>query len=102
MCFVVSSINQQQNLSSINYISKKYKCISGFSDHTLGYVAPMTAVALGAKMIEKHFNIKNNKSMNSFFSTNENEFNLMVKNIRLVEKSLGDGKIKISKSSRKI
>ena len=91
----------EQNLRSINYISNKYKCISGLSDHTLGYVAPMTAVALGAKMIEKHFNIKNNKSIDSFFSTNEREFSLMVKNIRLVEKSLGDGKIKISKSSKK-
>ena len=91
----------EQNLKSINTIKNQYKFISGFSDHTKGYVAPMTAVARGAKMIEKHFNIKNNNSVDSFFSTDEKEFNIMVKNIRLVEASLGNGKIMISKSSKK-
>jgi pseudaminic acid synthase len=91
----------EQNLRSINNIRNRYKFISGFSDHTKGYVAPMAAVAFGAKMIEKHFNIKNNKSVDSFFSTDEKDFNLMVKNIRLVESSLGNGQIKVSKSSKK-
>lgn len=92
---------EEQNINSINNIKKKYNVLSGLSDHTMGYVAPMSAVAVGAKIIEKHFNIKNNKSVDSFFSTNENDFNLMVKNIRLVEASLGNGKLKISKSSKK-
>ena len=92
---------EEQNIKSIPEIEKKYKLITGLSDHTLGYIAPISAVALGAKMIEKHFNIKNNKSVDSFFSTEENEFKLMTENIRQVEKSLGKEKIEISKSSKK-
>ncbi len=91
----------EQNLLAIKELIKKYNIIVGLSDHTLGYVSPITSVALGAKIIEKHFNIKKNNSPDSFFSTNEDDFNLMVKNIRLTEASMGNGKIKISKSSKK-
>lgn len=91
----------EQNLLAIKQLIKKYKILVGLSDHSLGYISPITSIALGAKVIEKHFNIKKNISPDSFFSTNEDDFNLMVKNIRLTEASLGNGKIKISKSSKK-
>ena len=90
----------EQNLKSIKYIKKKFGTICGLSDHTKGYIAPIVAVAMGAKVIEKHFNINNNKSVDSFFSTNQNDFKKMIGNIRLSEKSFGDGKFKISKSSK--
>ena len=95
---VYPALTSEQNISAINKIEKKYKVLSGLSDHTLGYIAPVAAAVLGAKLIEKHFNINNNKSIDSFFSTNENEFKNMVDQIRLAESSLGDGKIEISKS----
>ncbi len=91
----------EQNLKSISAIKKKYQVLSGFSDHTLGYIAPLTAVISGANLIEKHFNISKNKSVDSFFSTEETVFKKMVDYIRIAEKSLGDGIIKISKSSKK-
>ncbi len=91
---------EQQNVRAIKEIKKKFKVIGGLSDHTLGYVASTTAVAIGAKVIEKHFNLSKNKSVDSFFSSTEDEFQTMVKNIRLTEASLGDGKIKISRSSK--
>ena len=56
----------EQNLLAIKELIKKYNIIVGLSDHTLGYVSPITSIALGAKIIEKHFNIKNN-SPDSFF-----------------------------------
>lgn len=90
----------QQNIRAISEIKKKFKVLAGLSDHTLGNVASTTAVALGAKVIEKHFNLSKNKSVDSFFSSTENEFKKMVKNIRLTESSLGNGKIKISESSK--
>jgi len=43
------------NLLTIPDLSKRFGVIAGFSDHTLGITAPVTAVALGAKVIEKHF-----------------------------------------------
>ena len=90
----------EQNIKSILEIKKKFKTLSGLSDHTKGYVAPVSAVVMGAKLIEKHFNILNNKTVDSFFSSNEKEFKKMSENIRLAEASLGNGKIEISKSSK--
>ena len=90
----------EQNLKSIIEIKKKYKTLVGLSDHTLGLIAPVVAVSKGAKMIEKHFNIRNNKAVDSFFSTNANDFKIMVEGIRSAELSFGNGKIEISKSSK--
>jgi len=92
---------KEQNIKSILEIEKKYNVLCGLSDHTLGFIASVSAVAIGAKLIEKHFNLTNNKSVDSFFSTNEKEFKKMTDNIRLIESSLGSGKIEISKSSKK-
>ena len=46
---------QDLNLNYIPYMRKKFKCDVGFSDHSLGIEASLAAVALGAKVIEKHF-----------------------------------------------
>ena len=90
----------EQNIKSISEITKKYKILSGLSDHTKGFISAVSAVVMGAKVIEKHFNLSKNKSVDSFFSTNEKEFKIMVDNIRLAESCLGTGKIEISKSSK--
>ena len=47
------------NLKTIPLIKKKYKCDVGFSDHTIDSASAITAVSLGASMIEKHFKLKN-------------------------------------------
>ena len=39
------------------YLKKKFKVLAGFSDHTKGKIASISAVALGANLIEKHFNL---------------------------------------------
>ena len=90
------------NLSSIKKIEKKYKTVVGFSDHSLGKIAPIVAISFGAKVIEKHMNLeKNNKSVDNFFSLNVSGFKEMVKNIRDTEKMIGREEIKISKNSKK-
>ncbi len=86
------------NLSTIPNIKKKFKVLSGFSDHTKDDIAALTSVALGANLIEKHFKIKNSKSVDDFFSMDQNEFKLMIKKIRILERSLG----KISYNPSKI
>lgn len=45
----------QVGLNILDEIVKRYNCQVGFSDHTLGFAAPIAAAALGATAIEKHF-----------------------------------------------
>lgn len=64
--------------------------IAGFSDHTLGITAPITAVALGAKVIEKHFILDRAiGGADASFSLDEEAFTQMVQAVREAEKLLG-------------
>ena len=47
--------NENLNLSSINTLKNNFKHIIGYSDHTVGLYASYAALALGAKIIEKHY-----------------------------------------------
>ncbi len=79
------------NLKIIPNLSNKFNVISGLSDHTIGAEVPVAAVALGAKIIEKHFILA--RSMggpDSAFSMEPKEFKKMVEAIRNVEKALGN------------
>ena len=92
----------EQNLISIPELKKKFGTLVGLSDHTLGMAAPITSVILGASLIEKHFNLKDNKkTVDSFFSLNHLDFKIMVREIRNSELSVGKIKFDISKSSKK-
>lgn len=66
----------------------------GYSDHTLGIDAPPAAVALGARVIEKHFT--RSKTQSEFrdhaLSVEPSELKEMVARIRAVEALLGDGR----------
>ena len=78
------------NLTMIPKLAKDFKCISGISDHTLSISVILTAVALGAKIIEKHFILDRKLGgVDSAFSLEPKEFKLMAEEIRNVEKSLG-------------
>lgn len=92
----------EQNVRKILSIKKKFGVEVGLSDHSTNSLSSIVAVSLGACMIEKHFNLSDKKkTLDSFFSTDEKSFKKMVEEIRLTESILGDGKIKISKSSLK-
>jgi len=81
---------EEMNLATIYDIVDKYKLISGLSDHSLGIVAPVVAVALGAKVIEKHLTIKRSYGgPDAAFSLEPTEFKEMVKSIRVAEKAIG-------------
>ncbi|MGM0534244.1 MAG: N-acetylneuraminate synthase family protein, partial [Campylobacterota bacterium] len=63
----------------------------GFSDHTLGITAPVTAVSLGARVLEKHFIIdKALGGPDAKFSLDVSEFKAMVQSVRECEKLLGE------------
>lgn len=93
---------EEANLLMIKKISEDFNCITGLSDHTLSSITAVTSVALGAKVIEKHFIL--DKSINSpdaAFSLDEKEFKSLVDDIRTVEKSLGHIDYSISPAGQK-
>ena len=93
---------EEQNLKIISDIKKRFKVLSGLSDHTIGNTSALTSVALGGSIVEKHFNIRDKiKTVDSFFSSDFKLFKEMVEKIREVEASLGKVSYDISKSSKK-
>jgi len=91
---------EDANLKTIPNLAETFGVISGFSDHTLGITAPIVAVTLGAKVIEKHFILdKSIGGADSDFSLDKQEFAQMVKAIRDSEKLFG--KVDYSMSPKK-
>jgi sialic acid synthase SpsE len=93
------------NLMSIKYLKDKYEDIKiGYSDHSVGYDACVTAVALGARIIEKHFTLSNNFSnfRDHKLSLNPADMETMVKKIIKVEMQLGKYTKVIQKSEIKL
>lgn len=87
------------NLLAMNTIKKAFNVNVGYSDHTLGIEVPIAAVALGAKVIEKHFTLdKNMSGPDQRASLDPVELELMVRAIRNIEKAMGDGAKKASPS----
>ena len=81
---------EEANLAMIKRFAQDFGVKTGLSDHTLGTTVPIVAVALGAKVIEKHF-ILDRKigGPDASFSLNEQEFTEMVKAIRIAEQAVG-------------
>ena len=93
---------EEANLKMISNLAESFGVVSGFSDHTLGSTAPITAVALGAKVIEKHFIIdKSIGGADADFSMDREGFADMVKAIRDTEKLLGKVDYSMSEKKRK-
>ncbi|QEE16028.1 pseudaminic acid synthase [Promethearchaeum syntrophicum] len=84
------AVSENLNLKTILALKKMFNLPIGFSDHSMGDVAAITAVVLGANVIEKHFCLTREfKTPDSFFSMEPHEFKEMVNNIRLAEKAIG-------------
>lgn len=78
------------NLNAMNTIKNRLGVEIGYSDHTPGVEVSVAAVALGAKVIEKHFTLdKNLPGPDHKASLDPNELKVLVTQIRNIEKSLG-------------
>jgi sialic acid synthase SpsE len=84
---------EQLGLAAIPTLSGEFDCHVGYSDHTVGIQACLTAVALGARIIEKHFTLDKNFSdfRDHQLSSDPAEFRALVEGVRAVAASLGSG-----------
>ena len=80
------------NLNAMNSMSCAFNVLTGYSDHTEGDLIPCTSVAMGACVLEKHFTLDRSlPGPDHHFAMEPDELADMVKKIRLIEKSFGDG-----------
>jgi sialic acid synthase SpsE len=92
---------ENANLLSIIALQKKYPEFSiGYSDHTVGISAPVSAVAMGAKILEKHITLdRRMKGTDQAGSLGVDGIQRMVRDIRLIERSMGVEDVFIANST---
>lgn len=78
------------NLRTIPHLSQAFNVPVGISDHTLSLAVPITAVALGACVIEKHFTLSRaDGGPDAAFSLEPEEFKAMAQEVRTAHEALG-------------
>jgi sialic acid synthase SpsE len=83
---------EDANIQAMVTMKKAFKAIVGYSDHSPGITVPLGAVALGAKIIEKHITFDRNlKGPDHPYALTVEEFGQMIKEIRNLEDALGNG-----------
>lgn len=87
------------NLKAMETLKREFNVPVGYSDHTLGIEVPIAAVAMGARVIEKHFTLdKNMEGPDHKASIDPDELKAMVSSIRNIESAKGDGCKKVTGS----
>ncbi len=90
------------NLQAIKSLRETFDIEVGLSDHSSGHLAAVMAVALGARVIEKHFMLdKSIQSEDSAFSLDFDEFSALCKAVREAESALGDGHLSLDEKALK-
>lgn len=90
------------NLKAMRSLKEAFGTNIGYSDHTIGITISIAAAAQGASVIEKHFTLdKNMPGPDHKASLDPKELQNLIHSIRIVEKSLGDGIKRPSKSELK-
>ena len=93
---------EECNLNNLVFLKKEFQVEIGLSDHTIGNTAAITAVALGATAIEKHFTLdRNDKGPDSSFSIEPSELVELKKSTNAAWKSLGSEEFNRSKKEHK-
>jgi pseudaminic acid synthase len=96
------ALPEKANLATIPNMKETFGVDVGLSDHTMGIAVALAATALGARIIEKHFIIdKSIGGPDASFSMEPEEFRVMVRDIRTVEKSIGTVSYELDESALK-
>ncbi len=84
---------QEANLGAIQQLREVFRCTVGYSDHTIGIEAAALSVALGARIVEKHFTIDNNYSdfRDHQLSADPTQFHELVQRIECFTTLIGKG-----------
>lgn len=90
---------EDMNIRLIPQMAADFGCVVGISDHSMGDAVAVGAVALGAKVVEKHFCIsRKEKTPDSSFSMEPDEYKRMVADIRELEAALGRAEYVLSET----
>ncbi len=96
---------EDMNLNTIKDLQERFGPQGvkiGLSDHSMSIIPPVTAVAMGASVIEKHFTLDRALGgADSGFSLNTEEFSSMIQAVRETEKALGQISYKVNEKNRK-
>jgi len=85
----------ETNLKAMDTLRNKFQCPVGYSDNGDSLLVDLTAVSMGANMIEKHFTLdKNMQGPDHSFSIEPNNLKKLISDIRLIEKMRGTGEKK--------
>lgn len=93
----------ESNLRTIPHLAEMFDCPVGLSDHTMGTAVPVAAVALGARVIEKHFTLaRADGGVDSAFSLEPHELAQLVVDCRIATEALGQVQYQVTPSERAI
>lgn len=91
--------NEDANLSLIPVLRERYGVKVGYSGHETGRIVSITAVALGATSIERHITLDRTMyGSDQAASLEAEDFQRLIKDIRVIEKALGNGEKVLSKA----
>lgn len=89
---------KEMHLQTITDMAGRFGLPVGLSDHSMGHLSAVTAVALGAAIIEKHFCISREiENPDASFSMTPEEFKAMVQEVRACEAAMGEPFYGVSK-----
>ena len=93
---------ENTNLNTLPRLSELHNCLVGLSDHTMGVGASVAAVALGARVIEKHFTLSRAEGgVDSAFSLEPKELKLLVVETERAFLALGNVQFGVQKAEEK-
>jgi N-acetylneuraminate synthase len=94
--------SENSNLYTLPHMSSLFNCHVGLSDHTLGIGVSIASVALGARMIEKHFTIDRSEGgVDAAFSLEFDEFKVLTQEVERAFLSLGQVQYGVLEDERK-
>lgn len=83
---------EEANLLAIQTLKEEFEIPVGYSDHTIGTIALIAAVSMGANVLERHFqDMRNSPGPDDALSLVKDEFGKLINSIRLIEKAKGTG-----------
>lgn len=95
--------NELVNLRVIQSLARRFNCPVGFSDHTVGQVAAVTAVGLGAAVFEKHYTLdKKGAGPDHFYALEPDELKSYISAIREAHEALGSGEKQLLPKEREL